>query len=1374
MKKIINIAAIVLLTVSFALSASAEKFKGATTSKRTSNSTIARVGAAGCLPAKSSTDININNVRARINTGGDMWWDLQNVAEYEIPKGSKKTAMFSASLWMGGVDVNGQLKGAFQRYRANGNDFWPGPLTNDGKASVTTDVCNEYDQHYTITRSEVDEFRLKYGKTSEYPDYVVPDIIKEWPAHPVFADQSYYLAPFFDADGNGEYDYTQGDYPYYDVDNALCRPEKNAQGEYEYATTMEGNGILADQVLKGDQTLWWVFNDNGNIHSETQGNSIGVEVRAQAFAFTTNDVINNMTFYTYEIINRSTFRLTETYFSQWVDTDLGYAADDYVGCDVQRGLGYCYNGTNTDGNGLQGHYGDQPPAVGVDFFQGPYMDPDGIDNPRYSPYVEYTIDTNVVPHDTIATDTIIKANCDFSINGVNFGDSIIDNERFGMRRFVYHNNTDNNEARRDPRYAPEYYTYLKGIWKDGTKMKYGGSGHVSDATGPDCDFMFPDDTDPCNWGTGGVDPGSAYPWTEESAGANGNEPGDRRFMQSAGPFTLEPGAVNYITVGIPWARAAAGGAFASVELLRTVDDKCQALFDNCFKVLDGPDAPELTIQELDKELILYIENIEASNNFNEGYGEWDPTISAINPDSLSKADRYDSLYRFQGYQIFQLANDEVSLSDINDISKARLVAQCDIKDDVDMIVNYYKDDKIGAIVPQIMVEGANEGLKHSFKITEDEFASGDSRLVNHKKYYFVAIAYGYNQYLKYTDDPATINGLYGQKEPYLSGRKSAIGPIQIITAIPHISTPEAEGTTPMANYGDGPKIKRLSGQGNGAGELVMTQESIDEILENNRIDFPVYENGHGPIAVEVIDPLNVKAGTYQLFFDVKNDEIDSSAWTLFLDGDTIATSDRTITVANQQLLLDYGFSITIGQVNAPGKEEDFQYGLINGTIEYTDSSRMWLGGLGDMDNSFEAFNWIRSGTRKDDNDAEISDYEASGEFIDPNEFYERILGGTWAPYRLTSKYEHGLAEGQTISTAPKMEYLSSVVIVYTPNKDLWTRCPVIEMGEDKSVTEGGRAKWQMRAGLSVDKEGNRATAGSGPSTNPNDPNYIGETGMGWFPGYAINIETGERLNMMFGESSWLIADNGRDMLFNPTSTFVGPLGQPIMGGKHFLYVFRNDPKSVNNLGVPGYDAGKYLYDTYYNNGSFTVGATTKLRIYSNIMWASIPMARNGYDWLSNEVKITLNVQRPYERFSWGAEGPTSPINDNWPAYEFNTDDIATQKGTGTVAQDALDLIAVVPNPYYAFSSYEETQVDNLVKVVNLPDRCTIRIYNAGGTLVRTLTKDNTMTSVEWDLKNHANIPIASGVYYIHVDAPGIGEKVVKWFGVLRPTDLNAF
>ena len=51
---------------------------------------------------------------------------------------------------------------------------------------------------------------------------------------------------------------------------------------------------------------------------------------------------------------------------------------------------------------------------------------------------------------------------------------------------------------------------------------------------------------------------------------------------------------------------------------------------------------------------------------------------------------------------------------------------------------------------------------------------------------------------------------------------------------------------------------------------------------------------------------------------------------------------------------------------------------------------------------------------------------------------------------------------------------------------------------------------------------------------------------------------------------------------------------------------------------------------------------------------------------------------------------------------------------------------------------------------------------------------NLENSLDWDLKNFKNIPISSGVYLIHIAAPGIGERTIKWFGVLRPTDLESF
>jgi hypothetical protein len=130
------------------------------------------------------------------------------------------------------------------------------------------------------------------------------------------------------------------------------------------------------------------------------------------------------------------------------------------------------------------------------------------------------------------------------------------------------------------------------------------------------------------------------------------------------------------------------------------------------------------------------------------------------------------------------------------------------------------------------------------------------------------------------------------------------------------------------------------------------------------------------------------------------------------------------------------------------------------------------------------------------------------------------------------------------------------------------------------------------------------------------------------------------------------------------------------------------------------------------------------------------------------------------------------------------------------AKSALDLINVVPNPYYAYSAYEgragvNGQLDNRIKLVNLPNRCTVTIFTASGTLVRKFERNvpddkslggdvndlahpNLETSIDWDLRNHRGISVASGIYLIHVNAPGLGERTVKWFGVLRPIDLNTF
>ena len=69
-----------------------------------------------------------------------------------------------------------------------------------------------------------------------------------------------------------------------------------------------------------------------------------------------------------------------------------------------------------------------------------------------------------------------------------------------------------------------------------------------------------------------------------------------------------------------------------------------------------------------------------------------------------------------------------------------------------------------------------------------------------------------------------------------------------------------------------------------------------------------------------------------------------------------------------------------------------------------------------------------------------------------------------------------------------MMNLASVDIVFTNDKSKWTRCPVIEMGIDPVLTEGGAKRFALRNHPSVDKEGNEITILDILKTK--DPDYL--------------------------------------------------------------------------------------------------------------------------------------------------------------------------------------------------------------------------------------------------------------------------------------------
>src|SRR6185436_14757079 len=242
--------------------------------------------------------------------------------------------------------------------------------------------------------------------------------------------------------------------------------------------------------------------------------------------------------------------------------------------------------------------------------------------------------------------------------------------------------------------------------------------------------------------------------------------------------------------------------------------KAQALFDNCFKTLDGPDAPNLVIRELDKELIFSLQNT-SNTPYTERYSVIDPTIDGSYTDEQRS-------FKFQGYQVYQLRTASGGIGDVvahpDDI---KLVFQCDVKDGINQIINYTAAPN-NVYIAEVKANGANKGVTHTFKVDKDLFAIENPALVNHKNYYYTVIAYAYNNYKTFKPDSAFLGG---QLTPYLAGRNN----IKVYSAIPHIIDPENGGTVLNSSYGDAPGIKRIEGQGNGGNVLNFTQSTVDEI-----------------------------------------------------------------------------------------------------------------------------------------------------------------------------------------------------------------------------------------------------------------------------------------------------------------------------------------------------------------------------------------------------------------------------------------------------------------------------------------------------------------------------------------------------------------
>ena len=124
--------------------------------------------------------------------------------------------------------------------------------------------------------------------------------------------------------------------------------------------------------------------------------------------------------------------------------------------------------------------------------------------------------------------------------------------------------------------------------------------------------------------------------------------------------------------------------------------------------------------------------------------------------------------------------------------------------------------------------------------------------------------------------------------------------------------------------------------------------------------------------------------------------------------------------------------------------------------------------------------------------------------------------------------------------------------------------------------------------------------------------------------------------------------------------------------------------------------------------------------------------------------------------------------------QFTFSTAAPNAFDASLAKSEMARIRAVPNPYFAHSSYELNRFNRVLKFTHLPARCTIRIFNLAGDLVRVIDKNDATSQANWDLNTERGLPVGSGVYIFHVDAPGVGTTTGKVAVFMEKERLNNF
>jgi hypothetical protein len=479
----------------------------------------------------------INNIFNWYNNTGDGSYNyITAQSGFFFPKGSSKTATFEDGLVWGGFRSDPSV---------GGSTYWrglqAGAILTPGTA--TTDPVPD--------NPDLDKYRL----------YVVrPDITPNTPYASVQAKveaEAELINTWQTILSPQElYDQYVTDWNEWPAKDGLPAPYKDVNGDGKYDPAVDIPGQPG-----ADQTLYYVANDVSPTRTTSMYGSppIGLEMHRTIWGYNLSGALGNTIFESSLLINKSGAPLDSAYLVEWADVDLGDAGDDYAGCDVDRNLGFTYNGKPYDAT-----YGYQVPATGYTFFQGPIIK---TDNPS-----------------------------DVAVFRLNYRPGY---KNLKMTTFVFFIN--GNATYVDPPHGTggdiQWYRLMNGL--------------ISSSGSP---FIDPTTNQPTNFTLNG-DPVAGTGWID---GTHGLLPGDRRQCQVTGPFTLANGDTQEVVVA--HLIGLGSDRISSIAVLKWYSDLAQSAYNNLFNIAFPPPSPKVDVAALDRQIVLSWVGDTAIETFNSvGY-----------------------------------------------------------------------------------------------------------------------------------------------------------------------------------------------------------------------------------------------------------------------------------------------------------------------------------------------------------------------------------------------------------------------------------------------------------------------------------------------------------------------------------------------------------------------------------------------------------------------------------------------------------------------------------------------------------------------------------------------------------------------------------